>query len=139
MDALGVGLHSFQRIEDRWQLLVLHVDKGQRVLSGFGRFGGDGRHPIAHEAHYVPAEYGHVADHLAHEVAWDVLAGDDGPYAWRLAGSGAVNATDASVRIRAAEDFTPEQAWEVDIGGVNAATHDLVRAFRPRHGSADYR
>ena len=108
MDARGVELHSLQGIKHCWQFLVLDIDKTQGLFGSFDRVGGHGRHPIAHEAHHLPAEDGHVADLFAHEVAWDLLAGDDGSYSRYLAGSGGVNAKDASMRVGAAEDFAPE-------------------------------
>ncbi len=76
---------------------------------------------------------------FANEVAWDVLAGDDGFHAWHLAGSGGVNAADARVGVGAAEDFAPEQAGEIDVGGVNRASANFIGAFHPWDGSTDYR
>jgi hypothetical protein len=72
-------------------------------------------------------------------VSRDLLAGDDGSYAWHLADPGGVNATDASVGIRTAEDFAPEQTGEVDVGSVNGASTNLIGAFHPQDGSTDYR
>jgi hypothetical protein len=42
------------------------------------------------------------------------------------------------MRVRAAENLTPQLTWEIDIGGVDRAPSDLVRAFRPKNGSTDY-
>src|SRR2546425_630809 len=71
---------------------------------------GQGRHAIADDAHHLPAEDGHVANLLADEMAGNLRTGDDGSYAWYLAGFGNIDATNPRVRVRTAENFAPERA-----------------------------
>ena len=100
-------LHRFQRIENRWQLLVLYFDKADRFLRSFARLSGHRRDFVADVAHLVPAKDGDIPNALAHIVIRLIFPGDDSTHALDVPGLRSIDADDARVRIRAAQNFSP--------------------------------
>jgi len=68
----------------------------------------------------------------------DFWSGDDGSYARDPESFRSIDVTDASVWVWTAENFAPEKAREIDVSGINGATGNLVRPFRPRNGSTNH-
>src|SRR6185436_19976515 len=93
--------------------------------------------PTPDKADFVPAQHRQIADLLADEVPLDVGAGDDRVHARHLLRLRNIDAADARVRMRAAQDFYPEQTGKLDVGRIDRVTADLIATLAARHRSAE--
>ncbi len=98
-----VGASAKFWVEDRLQLLVLHLDEIHGLLSYFFADGGHARDRVAHVAHPVTAENMAVSQIKADE-AREILSGDDCLDAGQRPGLAGVNRLDYCVGIGAALD-----------------------------------
>jgi hypothetical protein len=67
-----------------------------------------------------------------------VFARDDGLHALDIPRLRHIDAFDAGVRIRAAQNLSPQSILKMDVRAVGRVTADLVRAFNPPNSGADY-
>ena len=86
MQSRRTGLHRFEGIEHRRQLLVLHFDQAQGFFGRIDGLRGHRSDAVADETHRVPAQHGHVADLFADIESASVRTCDDGLNAWHPAG-----------------------------------------------------
>jgi hypothetical protein len=134
-----VGLHRRQRIEHRGQLLVLHVDEGERLLGRLGVDGRHGGHALADEADAVARHDRLVLQAAPHEGGRVVRAGQDDSHAPHPRGAAGVDAHDARVRQRAAKALRPQRTWQGEIRRVAGGTRDLRHPVLANDRPPDHR
>ena len=78
MEQGGIRPHRFQGIEDRWQRLVVNIDKQERLFGGFRRLRCDSGNPVTNVANPVPAEDRQVPKDFSHVETDVVLTGYHG-------------------------------------------------------------
>jgi hypothetical protein len=137
VDEGGARLDRGGGIDDRRQILVLHVDEGERLFRDVGVKGGDHRDLLADEAHAVAGQHGHVEHAPPHQNVREVLRREDGQDAGERLGLGRVDADDARVGQRAAEGLSPDEPGQGHVGGVAGGAADLLESVEPGDGLAD--
>jgi hypothetical protein len=132
------GERLFQRDHGRHRLVV-HLDELER-LSG-GRFvrGDGGRHRLALEADDVDGQDGSVAERRAAIgiTPGQLCAGQHDDDARQRAGAGGIDAGEARVRVRRAQNLGVRHAGQHQVGHIPRAARDLLDAVDPRHRPAD--
>jgi len=133
--------HGFLDGEHRRQDLVFHFNEGQRFL---GNLLADSRHRchfVAHIAHLLGGQellVAGVAEHAPLD-AGRVPAGDDGLDPGQPFSLAGVNAHDAGVGIRAAQDPGAQHPGQHQIGGEFGLPGRFGRRINARHSGADKR
>jgi hypothetical protein len=123
------------------KFLVLDTDQ---LAGGLGRGfvdGADRGHALAVEAHFLDGQRRFLArlGHPAPSPAVEVLAGQyalDALHPERFAG---VDAEDAGVRMRAAQQLDPEHAGKIEVGGVARIARHLLTRIDARQALAEQR
>ena len=142
--ALEVGAdHRRRRVErragidDRVKRVVVDVDQLERVARRVPVFGDDERHLLALEAHLVGGQHGlHVVGQRRHPgqaLLGQVGAGDDRFDLRMCLGRSHIDADDAGVRIRRAQDRQVQHARQRDVVDVVAAAPDESRVLFAQH------
>ena len=127
MEQRGIRSHGFHGVEDRRQHFVVDVDAQERFFGGFGRLRRDRGDPVADVTHPVPAQHRHVPQDLPHEMTRGILSGHHGLDAGDTPGRGGINATDASVGMRTAQNLAPKHAGHIHVGGEARASGHFLR------------
>jgi hypothetical protein len=146
----GDGVERAGRIDDRRQFVVIDLDQfGCRLglLVGFGHHHGD---PIAHVAHLGVGQHRvfglfhrravEVVDQPAARQATDgleVLAGVHAQHAGRGRGGGSVDALQARMRVRRAQEIGVCLLRQRDVVGVLTAAGQKAGVFAAGNGLAD--
>jgi hypothetical protein len=137
MNFRRTGSHRLQRIEDGRQQFVIDLDQMQRFLGSFHGVGRHGGNAIADETYRVPAKHGHIPYLFADQAALHILTGNNRSHAGHLVCLCDIDPSNARMRVGAAQDFRPEQSWQLHISGINSPAADFAATFTARHGSAD--
>jgi hypothetical protein len=128
-------------VHHRRERLVLDHDRVAAVLGDVRVVGDDDAHLLALEPHLVRRQHGlGVVGERRHpgEVALGHhLAGEHQPDARDLPRLAGVDARDAGVRERAAEDLHVQHAGQVDVVDVVAATPDEPAVLHPLPAGAE--
>ena len=134
-----VGVERVARVDDRGQRLVVDVDELERVACGVAVLGDDEGDLLALEAHLVGGEDGEgvvrqrgdprQAERLEHR------AGDDGLHLRVRLGGRGVDALDARVRERAAQDGAVQHAGQHDVVDVVALAADEAGVLLAEHAA----
>ena len=126
--AIGHGLLDFQ---DGRQNLVLDFDQPQRLFRDGAAFRRDGRHAVAHQAHFGVEQIGVVRRRLRPALtgggvghARNILVSQDGMHAGKSLGFGGVNPLDARVRVRAGKNLAVEHSGKVNVVGESRTAGD---------------
>ena len=128
-----VRLHAFQRVKDRGQLLVFHLDEAAGLLRNLRAFRCDGGHGLTAELCRTHGEKVFVLKIQA-AALFVAVAGDHAANAvqrLRLAG---VDGEDLCVRIRAALDLRVQRPRETDIVRKLRGTRNLFDGVQPLNG-----
>jgi hypothetical protein len=143
----GARLQGLRDVGDVRQDLIVHLDQLQRLPRRSGTGGRDGRDGVSLiedllASHDVPAYVPIVQHHLAcggelwRQVA-EVVPCHDSLHALERLGRGGVDAQDAGVGVRAAQDPSDQLAGELHVGAEAGAPGDLVHAVRADRAGAD--
>ena len=116
-------------IEDRRQLVVLHVDRLRGGLRRFARFGCNRDDVLTDEAHDIAGEHGPVEERAAEVVLADVGAGEHRVHAGHLARRFHIDRDDPRVRHGARYERGPQHAGPRSVGRVRCRPADLGAAF----------
>ncbi len=143
----GVVLHGIHHVHHRGQVLVLHPDELDGLLGHVGVDSGHRRHGMALVEHLVAGQ-----DVVALELETlvsvaELLAGEGGEGkvpcrhhrldAGVSLGLAGVDGLDAGMGVGAAQDFTMQQAGELDVGAVLGASGDFIHTVGPDGALAD--
>ncbi len=108
-------LQRFERIEHRRKLLVLNLDRRDRVRRDLLRHGGDRRDAVAGVEDMLISEHRLILQRRTERVARDVLAGDDRHDAWHRFGFLRVDADDPRASHAGPLDLRVEHAGQVEV------------------------
>ena len=114
----GAGLDRRDGIDDGRQILVLHVDEGERLFRDVGIERRGHRDLLADEAHAVARQHRHVEHAPPHQHVRKVPRGEDGQDAGHGPGLRRVDADDPRVGQRAAQGLAPDEPGQGHVGGV---------------------
>ena len=133
MDQRGAGLQGRLHVEDRWQILVVHLDRRDGRGRLLGRERRHGRDDLALEAHDVTGEQRPVEDVVERAVAvlGDVVLGEDRQDAGQRTSPGRVQPHDPGVRPPGQQQFCVGQPRERQVGGVVRLPGRLGLAIGP--------
>jgi hypothetical protein len=130
-----VRLQRLFRVEHERQRLVPHLDEPHGLLRRLLVHGGDGGGRLAGEADAIVQEVGPIAPD---GDLRRVVVRDDRLDARERLGPARVDAGDARVGVRAAEDAGDEHARQLEVGGVLRLTGDALDRVDDRSISADH-
>ena len=107
-----------QRIENGGQLFILDFDQLRRFFRDVAVLGRHDGHFLADEAHAISRQHGHVSQPSAGQYRGNIRRGEYGQDSRIGSCPPGIDATNASVRIGAAQDFAPYRARQKIIGCV---------------------
>ena len=141
MHERGVRLHGLEDAFHDRQGFVGDVNQAGRLL-GNKRVGGRhrshdltviadfirGHDDLADGAH-VDADFPHQGSRRAFWQGWQVAGGDDGFHAGQRFGPAGINLLDTGVGMRAADEFCPQHAGQVEVGTIGRLARDPLRGI----------
>ena len=116
-------------IEDRRQLVVLHVDGLRGGLRRFTRFGRNCDHILSDEPYDVVGEHGPIEERAAEVVFADIAAGEHRVHAGHLARGLRVDRDDARVWYGARHERSPQHPGLGGVGCVRRRAADFRAAL----------
>ena len=129
----SLGLQCGDGISDGRQILIVHLDEGERLQRRDFVHRGHCGQRFTNVAHLVQGKYSAVFHRPSTEThIGDVFAGDDGPDTGQLLSFGSINAQDAGMRSCGLQYFAHQHPRQVDIAGVLGTPRDLVGGIHPR-------
>ena len=136
-DRGGAGLHRLEGIDGRGQDFVLDLDQVERLLADGRLVSGHGGDRMPDEHHAVDGQHRMCPRRRLALQLRNVGGGEDRPHAGQRARLARVDADDAGMRVRAAEELGVEQAAGLDVRDVLNLTGDLLRTIRARDREPD--
>ena len=144
VDQRRAWFNASLHVEHRRQLLVIDFDQAQRLFRGIDGQCRHRRHRIADVTHFFHGDNGLIFENRAvirldAFVVQDIVAREHRHHAGDFESFGNIDALDARVRVRAAENLAVTHAGDAHVGEIARSAGHFGLVIEPAHRFADCR
>ena len=133
----GAGLDRLDGIEDGGKIVVLDLDKGERLFRDVRIERSHHRDLLADESDTITGQERHVEHAPSHQDVREIPGSQHREDTGKRPRLGRVDAEDPRMRQRTSKRFAPDEPGERDVRGIPRHTADLLDAVEPPDGLAN--